>query len=149
MIRYALTCSNGHSFDSWFASADAYDGLRGRDLVTCAICGSSAVEKALMAPAVTLPAPSRPHPDAPAPARPDLHSPATPAEAALAALRREIEAKSEYVGVDFATEARRIHEGGAPERAIHGEAKPEEARRLIEDGIPIAPLPFLPGRKTN
>ncbi|HSF62903.1 MAG TPA: DUF1178 family protein, partial [Paracoccaceae bacterium] len=64
-------------------------------------------------------------------------------------LRREVEANSEYVGVEFATEARRIHAGTAPERAIYGEARPEEARKLIEDGVPVAPLPFLPARKVN
>jgi hypothetical protein len=70
-------------------------------------------------------------------------------EVKLAALRREIEANSDYVGMNFVTEARRIHSGEAPERAIHGEAKPDEARQLIEDGLPVAPLPFLPARKVN
>ena len=68
---------------------------------------------------------------------------------AFAALRRQIEANSEYVGMNFVTEARRIHAGDAPGRAIHGEAKPEEARQMIEDGLPVAPLPFLPARKVN
>ncbi|WP_151720348.1 DUF1178 family protein [Gemmobacter serpentinus] len=145
MIRYALTCSNGHIFDSWFASADAFDGLRARGLVACAVCGVSQVEKALMAPAVNSP------PDAAMPAapRPDLSSPESPAAAALARLRREVEANSEYVGGEFVAEARRMHEGEAPERAIYGEARLDEARRLLEDGIPVAPLPFLPGRKAN
>ena len=70
-------------------------------------------------------------------------------EQALAALRRQVEENSEYVGGSFAAEARRIHEGEAPERAIYGEAKPDEARQLIEDGVQIAPLPFLPRRKAN
>ncbi len=67
----------------------------------------------------------------------------------MAALRAKIEASSEYVGLNFAAEARAIHDGDAPERAIYGEAKPDEAKRLIEDGIPVAPLPFIPVRKTN
>ena len=139
MIRYSLTCAEGHDFESWFASAAAFDDLTARGLVSCGICGGSKVSKALMAPAVSQTA---------APVQ-GLRQPPSPAEEALAALRREIEAKSEYVGTDFASEARRMHEGDTPERAIHGEARPEEARKLIEDGVPVAPLPFLPKRKTN
>jgi hypothetical protein len=67
----------------------------------------------------------------------------------LAELRRKIEQNSDYVGMNFAKEARAMHDGTAPERAIYGEARPEEARKLLEDGIPVAPLPFIPGRKTN
>ncbi|MGB2894495.1 MAG: DUF1178 family protein, partial [Albidovulum sp.] len=68
---------------------------------------------------------------------------------ALAALRRQVEETSEYVGLNFAAEARAMHEGRVPERSIYGEAKADEARRLVEDGIPVAPLPFVPARKTN
>jgi hypothetical protein len=78
-----------------------------------------------------------------------LRDPQSELEAAIAELRRQIEANSEYVGMNFVTEARRIHSGDAPERAIHGEARPEEARQMIEEGLPVAPLPFLPARKVN
>ncbi|RJL00495.1 DUF1178 family protein, partial [Paracoccus aestuarii] len=71
------------------------------------------------------------------------------AEAALEALRRKVEESSDYVGLSFAEEARAMHDGTKPARAIHGEARPEEARRLIEDGVPVAPLPFLPRRRAN
>ncbi|MFN3646139.1 MAG: DUF1178 family protein [Gemmobacter sp.] len=137
MIRYNLTCDQGHAFDSWFASAAAYDRLAAAGHVACPECGSSKVAKALMAPSVV--------------ARPDrsLTAPRDPREAALAELRARIEAESDYVGLSFAAEARAMHEGRAPERAIHGEAKLEDARRLIEDGVPVAPLPFLPARKAN
>lgn len=141
MIRYSLHCAEEHDFESWFASAAAFDDLKARGLVTCAICGGGKVEKALMAPAVATPAAS--------PARPDLKAPGSEVETALAALRREVEANSEYVGVNFVSEARRMHAGESPERAIHGEARPDEARKLIEEGVPVAPLPFLPARKTN
>ena len=67
----------------------------------------------------------------------------------LEKLRRHVEANSDYVGLSFAAEARAMHEGRVPERAIHGEARPDEARRLLEDGIPVAPLPFRPTSKTN
>jgi hypothetical protein len=145
MIRYALKCSHDHSFESWFASAGAFDTLAERDMVACPVCGDTAVQKSLMAPAVR---PARKAEGAEAAAGP-LTAPASPMEEALAALRREVEANSEYVGLNFATEARRIHAGNAPERAIHGEAKLDEARKLIEDGVPVAPLPFLPARKAN
>ena len=140
MIRYALRCAEGHDFDSWFANAAAFDDLKGRGLLACAICGGSSVEKALMAPRVT---------HAETVAATDLRAPLSPAEEAMARMRAEIEAKSEYVGVNFVTEARAMHEGSSPERAIYGEAKPEEARKLLEEGVPVMPLPFLPSRKTN
>ncbi|MGL5008851.1 MAG: DUF1178 family protein, partial [Paracoccaceae bacterium] len=70
-------------------------------------------------------------------------------EHALAALRAKVEAESDYVGPNFAAEARAIHAGDAPERAIYGEARFEEAKALIEDGVPVAPLPFIPTRKAN
>ncbi len=147
MIRYALNCANGHNFDSWFASSAACDGLIAAGRVTCISCGSTAVEKALMAPAVGSGA-ATPEPVAePKPAT--LSQPQSELEAKIAALRREIEANSEYVGLNFASEARAIHAGEAPERAIFGEAKVEEARALIEEGVPVAPLPFLPARKIN
>jgi len=78
-----------------------------------------------------------------------LRDPANDQEAALAALRAEVEAKSEYVGMNFVAEARAMHEGDAPERSIYGEAKPEEAIKLLEEGVPVAPLPFMPARKVN
>jgi hypothetical protein len=81
--------------------------------------------------------------------RDDLTRPRTPQEAMLAAMRRHVEENSDYVGLSFAAEARAIHEGRSPERNIWGEAKPDEAKALIEDGIPVAPLPFLPKRSAN
>lgn len=82
----------------------------------------------------------------------DLHAltvPASPAEAAINDLKMKIQKHSEYVGSDFAAEARAIHDGDAPERSIYGEAEASEARKLVEDGVPVAPLPFMPTRKTN
>jgi hypothetical protein len=134
MIRFSLKCDAGHRFDSWFQSAEAFDRLSASGMLACAICGSAAVEKALMAPQVqNARADTAPH----------------PAEQALAELRRRIEETADYVGPRFASEARDMHDGVVPERAIYGEARPDEARRLIEDGIPVAPLPFTPRRKSN
>ena len=149
MIQFSLKCSNDHRFDSWFQSSEAYDKLARAGMISCTICGATSVDKAVMAPRVRPARAAAPAalPDAPRP--PALTAEATPAEQALAALRQHIEAHSDYFGRDFAREARAIHDGEAPDRAIFGEARPEEARRLIEDGVPIAPLPFMPRRKTN
>ena len=172
MIRYDLKCTKGHAFDSWFASSAAYDTLRSAGHVACPRCNCKDISKALMAPAVTqtrkgvtaAPTPSAPDGDGAAvagsasPAQPSAERPLTapPQDpqaaahaAALAALRQELEKRSEYVGLSFAAEARKIHSGETPERAIHGEAPLEEARQLIEEGIPVAALPFMPRRQTN
>ena len=138
MIRYALSCDRDHAFDSWFQSADAFDRLRAAGHLACPDCGSSMVTKSLMAPQVRTAADPQP-----------INAPVTAREQALAALRRKIEHSSDYVGLSFAAEARAIHDGDAPERSIWGQARPDEARALIEDGIPVAPLPFRPQRDTN
>jgi hypothetical protein len=140
MIRFSLRCDQAHRFDSWFGSGTDYDRLSDAGLVACAVCGSTAVEKDLMAPAIAA-APS-------AREAPDLSAPASPAEQAMTELRRRVEAGSENVGRGFAAEARRIHEGEAPNRPIIGEAKLAEARALVEDGIPVMPLPWS-SRRTS
>ena len=143
MVRYSLKCAEGHAFESWFASAGAFDDLAARGLLACAACGSAKVEKGLMAPAVA----SRDQ-------KTPLTKPRGPREEALAKMRRQVEEGSDYVGLRFAAEARAQHERAqageaGPERPIWGEAKPDEARALLEDGIPVAPLPFMPRRSTN
>ncbi len=143
MIQYALRCADGHSFDSWFQSAEAFDKLVAAGMVSCAICGATQVEKAIMTPRVSAGRSSEPSRAG------ALQTPDGPEERALAALRRKIERDSDYVGMNFVTEARAIHEGAAPERTIYGEARLDEARKLLEDGVPVAPLPFRPSRKNN
>lgn len=133
MIRYGLKCVQGHEFESWFQSASSYDDLKAAGHVACAECGSSDVEKRLMAPAL----------------RSGLSEPATPREKALAELRTHVEKNSEYVGMNFAAEARRMHDGDTPAKSIYGEARLEDAKKLLEDGVPVAPLPFLPPRRAN
>lgn len=144
MIRYALKCPLGHVFDSWFRDSTAFESLSGEGHVACAVCGAKPVEKALMAPTVrgdergatkTVAAPQAP-----------LAEPASPSERALAGLRRYLSEKSNYVGPDFADQARRIHLGETEARSIWGEASPEEARALEDEGIPVAPLPWLSRR---
>ncbi len=140
MIQFSLKCTEGHTFDSWFQSSAAFETLLETGMVTCAICGSPKVVKSLMAPRVNT---ARAKPEKP------LTAPANPAEQKLAEMRREVEQNSEYVGMKFADQARAMHDGDTPNRAIYGEAKPAEAKKLIEDGVPVLPLPFMPGRKVN
>ena len=138
MIRYTLACDQGHSFESWFKSGAAFDALHAVGHVECPVCGSARVDKALMSPAVSKTAPAAP-----------LASPTPELEGKLRALRAHLDAHSHDVGQKFATEARRMHLGEVPERPIHGEARPDEARALIEDGVPVLPLPFPPSRARN
>lgn len=139
MIRYALRCGKDHGFESWFASASAYDALEMAGQLTCPECGDLQITKALMAPKLASAE------DAVA----VLSEPKGEVEKALAALKRKIERDSDYVGADFAKEARAIHSGTVPERSIYGEARPDEARALMEEGVPLMPLPFRPKRKVQ
>jgi hypothetical protein len=153
MIRYALKCSDGHVFDAWFRDSAAFERLSDEGRVACAVCGASGVYKTLMAPSVKGEgkdevkhgdrggAEDRPEPPATA-----LAGPASPAERALAGLRRYLSENSDYVGRTFADEARRIHLGEAEARSIWGEASPEDARALRDEGVPVAPLPWLSRR---
>ncbi|WP_300518800.1 DUF1178 family protein [Aliiroseovarius sp.] len=152
MIRYTLKCDQGHVFESWFQNAAAYDGLRTAGHMSCPSCGSSTVEKSLMAPKVrparkAAPAPVDPAPDAQTGT--PVATPNPELERAIAEMRAKVEAESDYVGDSFAREARAMHLGDTPERSIYGEARPDEARALIEDGVPVLPLPFRPSRKSN
>lgn len=135
MIKYTLKCDSDHTFDSWFQSAEAFDALRSKGHLCCMVCGAQDVSKAMMAPQVA--------------AKRLTSKPETDAEKQVAELRNHVEQNSDYVGGSFAKEARAMHEGSVPERAIWGEAKPAEAKALIEEGVPVAPLPFIPRDKTN
>lgn len=163
MISYTLKCENDHRFDSWFQSASAFDKLLSAGMVTCPSCASGAVEKAIMAPRVRTARKSTSAAEQGAgqaaeratentseqTSETSLTTPTTDQERAIAELKSKVEASSEYVGMEFASQARAIHEGDAPERPIYGEAAPEEALKLLQDGVPVAPLPFMPKRKTN
>jgi hypothetical protein len=141
MIRYALACEHSHEFEAWFASSDAYDNQAARGLVECPLCASTTVRKQIMAPAVA---------GTKKRGGPSPQEQAMMMEAASKA-RRHIEDNFDYVGDSFAREARDIHDGVSPERAIYGEAKAAEVRSLIEDGVPVAPIPqaIAPRRKTQ
>lgn len=143
MIIFDLRCAaEGHVFEAWFASSSAFEDQRGRGLIACPLCGSAEVAKAPMAPAVGAKGNA-----SSATARPESPLGGSPEEvkkmlAAAAALQKTLLAGSESVGARFASEARAIHLGEAESRPIHGEATRAEAESLIDEGVPIAPLPF-------
>ena len=167
MIRYTLACDAGHEFESWFPSAASYDAQAEGGLVACAVCGSKAVGKTLMAPAVartdrgrgpvrTEAARTDPaDPSAGAQAPPAAQAPSEPAvpmiaeperrlRALLRAVREHVTRTADDVGSRFPDEARAMHYGEAPVRAIYGRASVGEARALVEEGIEVAPLPPAP-----
>lgn len=148
MIKYALKCGDGHQFESWFQDSATYDRLEQSGHLACAICGVGTVKKAIMAPRVNVKPVSGAEkaenpPDSPSPvdAGP-LSAPASPAEQALKKFREHVEANAENVGKEFVTVARAMHSGDAPERPIFGEARMDEAKALIDEGMQIAPLPW-------
>jgi len=149
MIRYALKCAEGHSFESWFQSADAFDTLAAKGLVACSVCGSTDVKKALMAPKVAAEKQDTAPQEPTTPDRPLTAPPAHPAEQMLRALKEHVEKTSTYVGGNFAREARAMHLGETPEKPIHGEANAAEAKALLEDGVPVMPLPVVPKDRAN
>jgi hypothetical protein len=140
MIRYALICDNAHEFEGWFGSSGDYDDQLARGLVECPVCASQAVSKQIMAPAV---AGTR---RKAAEAVPDRRAMMMEA---MGRVRRHVEDNFDYVGDSFAKEARAIHEGRAEDRGIYGEASATEVKSLAEDGVPIAPLPPAPPKKTQ
>ena len=134
MIRYALACEAGHEFEAWFGDSHDFDDQKARGLLECPLCDSREVRKQIMAPAVS---PSRDKP----PERREMMM------EAMGAIRTHVEETFDYVGPEFAAEARRIHAGEAERRGVYGEASPEEVKALVEDGVPVAPLPPPAPRK--
>lgn len=137
MIAFDLRCPSSHVFEAWFGSSASYEEQRAGGLLSCPICGSEEIEKAVMAP--NIPAKGNRQP-----AAKDLSDPAQvkAAIAALAKAQADALDKSQWVGRAFAQQARAMHDGEIDHAPIHGEASAAEARSLIEDGVPVAPLPF-------
>ncbi|WP_375380866.1 DUF1178 family protein [uncultured Sphingomonas sp.] len=143
MIVFDLRCEAGHVFEAWFGSSAAYEDQRARSLVACPICDSHAVDKAVMAPRLAAKANAAP----------------TQAEAAkvkaalkgLAAAQAKALEQSTWVGKRFADRARAMHEGAEPQATIHGQATLAEAKSLVADGVPVAPLPLpvVPPERSN
>jgi hypothetical protein len=141
MIRYALTCDREHEFEGWFGASADFDDQQARGLIECPVCTSKAVRKAIMAPAVA--------------GTKKRGQDAQPAQnqammmEAMGRIRRHVEENFDDVGDAFATEARAIHEGRSEDRGIYGQATPKEVRELVEDGVPVAPLPPEAPKKTE
>jgi hypothetical protein len=156
MIRYALHCDQNHQFESWFQSSSAYDSQVKRKLVTCPICGSAKVDKAIMAPRIVGKkgrGPAMPPPEATTTPAPDAAQPGSTSlmmaqekelRTKLKELRDHIVKNADNVGERFANEARAMHYGDKEHRPIYGEASPDEAKSLIDEGIEVSPLPTLP-----
>ena len=143
MIHYDLMCDQGHVFDGWFRDSAAFDAQAGQGLVLCAVCGSSKIEKQLMAPGI----PTKSNRKDSTPQK-MLAGPVDPRLQAMAQMMREmrkqVEQNAEYVGDKFAEEARKIHYEETEKRGIYGEATADDAKALIEEGIEVHPLPRLP-----
>ena len=145
MIRYALGCEAGHTFESWFNTSAAFDRQAARGLIACPLCGSTNVEKAIMAPALS----GSREDDAPI-AEPEktpvaiVSKEEVEVRKKLKELRDHIVKNADYVGEKFPEEARRMHYGEIEHRSIYGEASPAAARSLADEGIEFHPLPRLP-----
>ena len=163
MIHYQLRCGADHAFDGWFRDSAAFDQQAAKGLVECPACGATNVTRALMTPAVgrrrAAPAQVPPQPEPPSPAEhmiggvvapPTAPVPAVAGvlpdqlRAALQRLRTEVEKRCDNLGSNFADEARRIHNGESPARGIYGDATPEQAERLADEGIEVTQIPWLP-----
>jgi hypothetical protein len=160
MIHYNLRCGKGHAFESWFQSSSAYETQEKRKLVSCPVCGTADVERDIMAPRIARKkgrdnAPSEPvaTPAAPTPAAevippststPLLMTQERELRAKLKELRDHIVKNADNVGDSFPNEARKMHYGDIEHRPIYGEASPDEAKALIDEGVEVMPLPTLP-----
>lgn len=154
MIVFDLSCTEGHRFEGWFGSSNDFEEQRARGLLACPTCGAAQVTKAPMAPAVPTKGNSRQEVLAPE-TRPMANTPMPPemqkAMAALAKVQAEVLKNSTWVGDRFAEETRKMHYGERDDAPIHGQASLAEAKALIEEGVPVAPLPFpvAPPEKLN
>lgn len=137
MIQYSLVCENTHKFDAWFRNAEAYDEQHRRGIVTCPICMSGVVDKALMTPSVSRAGSGKVSLSIGHPQHTQLHE-------AMQALRNKVTSEADYVGDKFAEEARKIHFKEVDARGIYGEATREEVAALLDDGVDFMPLPSLP-----
>lgn len=137
MIEFSLICNEDHTFDGWFRSNADYDQQLEKGLVSCPVCGSTKVEKALMAPAVSTSRKREKMSLA-------LNNEQQKVMKQLREMTEKVKENADYVGDQFASEARKIHFGEVDQRGIYGEATAEEAKGLLEDGVGFVPLPKLP-----
>jgi hypothetical protein len=154
MIHYQLRCGQAHGFDGWFKDSASFEKQAKRGLIECPECGGTDVERALMAPAVAkrdaapapVEAPPLPPPQTPVAAPEKVAAVRLPAQmlAALQRMRAEVEKNCDYVGPDFADQARAMHRGEVAPRGIYGETSDEQAESLAEEGINVAKIPWVP-----
>lgn len=141
MIKYNLKCNKEHVFEAWFKNSAAYDEQVDKGIVSCSICGSSSVTKAPMAPSIPTKGNQKKETAVAGTAQ---NEELAKAMSALRELRQKVEENCDYVGANFAEEARKIHYGETEERGIYGEATPEEKAELAEEGVEVATVPWLP-----
>jgi hypothetical protein len=141
MIKYALACDHGHPFEGWFSVSADYDDQREREAIECPYCGSLQIAKQIMAPAIAGTKAQTGGVDATPQMRAMMME-------AMGKVRAHVEENFDYMGDSFAAEAHAIHEGRSEERGIYGEATPTEVKSLVEDGVPVAPLPPAAVKKT-
>ncbi len=135
MIKYRLICANEHEFDGWFADMAAYDGQKADGLLACPHCDNKEIAKAIMAPAIGK--------------KSNSQEAAEGMRAMMQKMTAHVEENFDYVGNEFAEEARKIHYGETAERDIYGETSLEEARDLLDEGVPVAPLPGVNEKQKN
>ena len=138
MIKYRLVCSQDHEFDGWFAGSKAFDAQVTDGEIACPLCANTDIRKALMAPSVVTSKRSKKHATSP--------EAVEQVQMLMSKVRAHVERNFDYVGDQFADEARRIHYGEADEREIYGQATLDEAQDLVEEGVPVAPLPMDPDK---
>lgn len=141
MIVFDLKCAHGHVFEAWFGSSAAYEEQRTSGMIACPMCGIADVAKAVMAPNVGAKGNRAAAPATPAAAEPPPEA-VKAAIAALAQAQAKMLENSQWVGVAFSERARAMHLGEEAHAPIHGQATPEQAKALIDDGVPVAPLPL-------
>ena len=146
MIKYALVCDHAHAFEGWFSTSADYDDQRERGLVDCPVCGSRVVSKQIMAPAIAGTKAQTRGEAGGMEATPEMRSVMMEA---MSRVRAHVEENFDYMGDSFASEARAIHDGRSEQRGIYGEATPAEVKSLVEDGVPVAPLPPPAPKKTE
>ena len=150
MILFRLRCSKEHEFEGWFRDNAAYDRQHAKGAIECPACGDTSVEKAPMAPRLGRSRSERVEAPPPEPASaPAAHGPERPPSPAemrriLREMRKQVETNCDYVGPQFAEEARRIHRGEGRARGIYGEASPAESKKLADEGIEVASIPWIP-----
>jgi len=151
VIVFDLKCGGGHVFEAWFGSSAAYAEQQAAGLVACPLCGSGDVAKAVMAPNIAAKGNQRAATPATAPSDAPPSEVIKAAMEMLASAQAKMLEKSQWVGTAFADKARAMHLGEEPSAQIHGQATPEQAQELVEEGVPVAPLlvPVVPPERRN